>query len=147
LAIKDILPKPPPSAEINTSASIASAPVTYHLAIERSRGIKALSWHPIGGVNVILDGGDIGKTTILDAIALLLSPTNPSTLSDTDYYARDDGAADTGKLQRNLSTRGMVSSHRSVVPLSHSLAPGGPLSCIAPHMDLRVGASCTPGMQ
>ena len=66
-----------------------SAPAIYHLNIERFRGIKHLPWHPAKGVNVILGGGDVGKTTILDAIALLLSPTNATTLSDTDYHARD----------------------------------------------------------
>jgi putative ATP-dependent endonuclease of OLD family len=65
-----------------------NAPAIYHLKIERFRGIKELSWHPARGVNVIL-GGDIGKTTILDAIALLLNPTNSTTLSDSDYYARN----------------------------------------------------------
>jgi AAA domain len=45
-----------------------SAPTVYHLTIERFRGIKALSWYPGRGVNVILGGGDVGKTTILDAI-------------------------------------------------------------------------------
>ena len=69
-----------------------SAPVIYHLAIERFRGIKALSWHPASGVNVILGGGDVGKTTILDAIGLLLSPNNSTLLFDTDYHARDDKA-------------------------------------------------------
>ena len=69
-----------------------NAPNIYYLAIERFRGIKTLSWHPAAGVNVILGGGDVGKTTILDAIALLLSPTNPSILSDTDYYRRDEQA-------------------------------------------------------
>jgi putative ATP-dependent endonuclease of OLD family len=38
---------------------------------------------------LILGGGDVGKTTILDAIALLLSPTMRVTLSDTDYYGRE----------------------------------------------------------
>lgn len=60
----------------------------YRLSIERFRCIKSLTWHPANGVNVILGGGDVGKTTILDAIALLLSPTNPTTLSDADYHAR-----------------------------------------------------------
>jgi AAA15 family ATPase/GTPase len=32
-------------------------------------------------VNVILGGGDVGKTTILEAIALLFSPVNPTMLS------------------------------------------------------------------
>ena len=30
-----------------------------------------------------------GKSTILDALALLLSPTAYTTLSDTDYYRRE----------------------------------------------------------
>jgi putative ATP-dependent endonuclease of OLD family len=69
-----------------------SASIIHHLAIDRFRGIKTLSWHPAAGVNVILGGGDVGKTTILDAIALLFSPTNSSILPDTDYYGRDDKA-------------------------------------------------------
>src|SRR5208283_5493221 len=69
-----------------------SAPIIYRLAIEHFRCITKFSWHPAKGVNLILGGGDVGKTTILDAIALLLSPTNPSTLSDTDFHARDDEA-------------------------------------------------------
>ncbi len=66
-----------------------SATTIYCLTIERFRGIKALSWRPAKRVNVILGGGDVGKTTILDAIGLLLSPTNFTTLSDTDYHARN----------------------------------------------------------
>jgi putative ATP-dependent endonuclease of OLD family len=69
-----------------------SAPIIYHLAIERFRCITTFSWHPAKGVNLILGGGDVGKTTILDAIGLLLSPTNPTTLADTDYHARNIGA-------------------------------------------------------
>lgn len=60
----------------------------YRLAIESFRGIKSLSWHPAQGVNVILGGGDIGKSTVLDAIGLLLNPTNSTSLSDTDYHAK-----------------------------------------------------------
>jgi putative ATP-dependent endonuclease of OLD family len=66
-----------------------AAPAIYRLSITRFRGIKALTWHPACGANIILGGGDVGKTTILDAIALLLSPVNSTTLSDTDYYGRD----------------------------------------------------------
>jgi putative ATP-dependent endonuclease of the OLD family len=66
-----------------------TATATYHLAIERFRGIKTLSWRPEKGLNVILGGGDVGKTTILDAIALLLNPTNFANILDTDYYLRD----------------------------------------------------------
>ena len=81
--MQDAVAEPSPSAE-----PALPAPAIYHLAIERFRGIKTLSWHPARGANVILGGGDVGKTTILEAIALLLSPTNPATLSDTDYHAR-----------------------------------------------------------
>lgn len=52
-----------------------------------------LSWYPAKGVNILLGGGDVGKSTLLDAIGLLLSPINPTTVPDTDYHARkvDDG--------------------------------------------------------
>lgn len=69
-----------------------NAPTICRLSIERFRCIKTFTWHPTKGVNIILGGGDVGKTTILDAIALLLSPTNPATLSDTDYHAREVAA-------------------------------------------------------
>src|ERR1035437_7159633 len=65
-----------------------TAPIIRRLSIQRFRAIKALSWCPSQGVNFILGGGDVGKTTILDAIALLLSPTNPSVVPDTDYHRR-----------------------------------------------------------
>ena len=67
-------------------------PVIRRLSIERFRGVSALTWLPSPGVNVILGGGDVGKTTILEAIALLLSPTNAGTISDTDYHARNVSA-------------------------------------------------------
>ncbi|MHB8884416.1 MAG: ATP-dependent nuclease [Methylovirgula sp.] len=65
------------------------APAIYTLTVERFRGIATLQWKPSRGVNVILGGGDAGKTTILEAIALLFSPVNPTTLSDPDYHDRD----------------------------------------------------------
>ena len=64
-------------------------PTIHRLVIDRFRGIKELSWRPAAGVNVILGGGNVGKSTILDALALLLSPTAYTTLSDTDYYRRE----------------------------------------------------------
>lgn len=70
----------------------AHAPTIRRLTIARFRGISSLIWRPGSGVNLILGGGDVGKSTILDAIGLLLSPVNLSTLSDTDYFRR--GVAD-----------------------------------------------------
>lgn len=60
------------------------------LTIQRFRGIHSLTWLPAEGMNVILGGGDVGKTTILEAIALLLSPSNTAVLSEADYWARDN---------------------------------------------------------
>ena len=77
---------------MSKSTATSTASTIYQLKIERFRGIKTLSWEPAKGVNVILGGGDVGKTTILDAIALLLSPTNSTVVSDTDYHSRDDKA-------------------------------------------------------
>ena len=56
------------------------AAAIYALTIERFRGITSLKWKPSRGVNVILGGGDVGRATILEAIALLLGPVNPTSL-------------------------------------------------------------------
>ena len=66
-----------------------TSPLIRRLTIERFRGINKLVWYPTSGVNVILGGGDVGKTTILDAIALLLHPTNTVMLTDADYWRRE----------------------------------------------------------
>ncbi len=62
--------------------------VIRKLTIDRFRGIERLEWRPASGMNVILGGGDVGKTTVLEAIALLLSPTNNTTVSESDYWLR-----------------------------------------------------------
>jgi len=64
------------------------APIIMRLTIERFRGVASFTWQPAKGSNVILGGGDAGKTTILDAIGLLLNPTNAVSLSDADYFGR-----------------------------------------------------------
>jgi putative ATP-dependent endonuclease of the OLD family len=78
-----------PASEIAEPLEEQSAPVIKLLKIERFRGIQSLSWQPELGINVILGGGDTGKTTILEAIAILLAPTNSTTLSDSDYWNRE----------------------------------------------------------
>lgn len=79
-------PVPDPPAP-NADAPVA--PVIRAFSIKRFRGIRELTWRPGKDLNVILGGGDVGKTTILEAIALLLSPTNAIGVSDTDYFMRD----------------------------------------------------------
>ncbi len=37
--------------------------IVRQLHIERFRGIESLKWNPASGMNVILGGGDVGKTT------------------------------------------------------------------------------------
>jgi putative ATP-dependent endonuclease of OLD family len=59
------------------------------LEITNFRGLKHVIWHPKPGVNLILGGGDVGKTTLLEAIALLLHPTSSFALNDADYWLRD----------------------------------------------------------
>jgi len=58
------------------------------LEITRFRGIQAFAWNPSEKMNVILGGGDVGKTTLLEAIGLLLSPSNAVTISESDYWRR-----------------------------------------------------------
>ncbi|KVK74441.1 hypothetical protein WJ47_34435 [Burkholderia ubonensis] len=58
------------------------------LRIERFRGIRELVWRPGLGLNLLLGGGNVGKTTLLEAIGLLLNPTTSYTLVDSDYFGR-----------------------------------------------------------
>src|SRR6266480_720407 len=70
------------------ASDTVTAPIIRRLSIQRFRSIKSMTWLPASGLNLVLGGGDVGKTTILDAIALLLSPTNPNVVPETDYYGR-----------------------------------------------------------
>jgi putative ATP-dependent endonuclease of OLD family len=84
---------PNPTRADTPATGVTERPRIRLLSIQRFRGLASLTWRPGEGLNLVLGGGDVGKTTILDAIALLLSPTHPTTLSDTDYYRRqvEDG--------------------------------------------------------
>ncbi len=79
---------------MNTSETAISdrsgdAPIIRLLRIERFRGIKSLLWRPSPRMNLLLGGGDAGKTTILEAIGLLLTPSGFTVLNDFDYYGRN----------------------------------------------------------
>lgn len=56
------------------------------LHIEGFRGIEDLTWHPGPGVNCLIGSGDLGKTTILEAITLLLSPAPGRVAAEYDYF-------------------------------------------------------------
>ena len=74
-------------AAANTSIGAAGATI-FRLKIDRFRAFQKFDWFPHSGLNVILGGGDAGKTTILEAIALLLNPSNAALVSDNDYWRR-----------------------------------------------------------
>ena len=75
------------NTEANTMADVAAATI-LRLKVERYRAFQKFDWFPKAGLNVILGGGDAGKTTILEAIALLLNSNNAILLSDNDYWRR-----------------------------------------------------------
>jgi putative ATP-dependent endonuclease of the OLD family len=66
-----------------------SEPTILRLTIERYRCFQKFVWHPAQQANLILGGGDAGKTTILEAIGLLFNPTNFAAISDSDYWRRE----------------------------------------------------------
>ncbi|MEY9418319.1 putative ATP-dependent endonuclease of OLD family [Bradyrhizobium japonicum] len=70
---------------------MANQPRIKSLAIRRFRGIELLDWRPNAGINVLLGGGDSGKSTVLHAIALLFNPTNAVQVLETDYFNRSTG--------------------------------------------------------
>lgn len=59
------------------------------LTIQHFRGISDLSWDPPPGVVCLVGPGDTGKTTILDALELVLSPRWGHALHDRDFTGRD----------------------------------------------------------
>lgn len=61
----------------------------YHLAIKNFRGIRALDWHLNGRVLCLIGPNDSTKTTVLDAIELVLLPRYSTTITDADFYNGD----------------------------------------------------------
>lgn len=72
-----------------TPSSTVNHPYICHLGITRFRGIERLDWTPDEGINLLIGGGDTGKTTILDAISLLLSNSNTTQVRAEDYFEQD----------------------------------------------------------
>ncbi|RSV14805.1 ATP-binding protein [Sphingomonas sp. ABOLG] len=106
-----------PDQPAQPAPPLAEAPYIRLLMIKRFRGIEKLIWYPGRGVNILLGGGDVGKTTILEAIALLLNPTNASTLSDSDYWQRkyEDGF-EIGAIMALPLSSGIADQKKTVWP-------------------------------
>lgn len=68
---------------------MSATAIVHRLRIDKFRGLKEFDWLPKEGMNVILGGGDMGKTTVLDALAILFSPTSGTTVTETDYWQRE----------------------------------------------------------
>lgn len=64
---------------------MTAAAMIRKLTIQRFRGLEKFEWHPQPGMNVVLRGGDVGKSTVLEAVALLLNPSNATVVSESDY--------------------------------------------------------------
>jgi putative ATP-dependent endonuclease of OLD family len=58
------------------------------ITILRYRGIETLEWYPNPGLNCLIGPGDSGKSTILAAIALLLTPNPSPQISEYDFFKR-----------------------------------------------------------
>ena len=61
----------------------------HELHIENFRGIKQLNWRPTAGINCLVGPGDATKTSILDAISVLLAGRWNIQFCDADFYAGD----------------------------------------------------------
>lgn len=68
---------------------MATTALIRKLTILRFRGLEKFEWYPEAGMNIVLGGGDVGKSTVLEGIALLLSPSNATVVSESDYWQRD----------------------------------------------------------
>ena len=63
--------------------------ILRRLSIRRYKGINDLQWKPSSTLNMIIGGGDSGKSTLLDAVGLLFHPSNSKNLTGSDYYNRN----------------------------------------------------------
>ena len=59
------------------------------IEIENFRSIKSLTWMPAPGINCLIGPGDIGKSTLLDAIDLCLGARRTISISDADFHQLD----------------------------------------------------------
>lgn len=76
-------------SRIDTSTNRGDAVQIRHTKITNFRGIKTLDWNVPSGFVCIIGKGDSGKSTILDAIELALSPNGSATFDDSDFFMLD----------------------------------------------------------
>lgn len=59
-----------------------------HVSIQNFRGIASLEWFPNPGINAIIGPGDTGKSTVLEALDLVLGARR-SSFTDADFHKLD----------------------------------------------------------
>jgi putative ATP-dependent endonuclease of OLD family len=57
-----------------------------HIKIENFRAIKSFEWWPNPGVNCLIGPGDVGKSTVINAIDLCLGPRRTKEFADSDFH-------------------------------------------------------------
>ena len=60
--------------------------IIRHLSVKNFRGIQELDWHVDGRVICLIGPGDSAKTTLLNAIELVLLPRWNTPFTDSDFY-------------------------------------------------------------
>lgn len=60
--------------------------IVVHLSIQNFRGIRFLEWYPHAGVTCLVGAGDSGKTTVLEAMEVALSPRTWTQFADSDFF-------------------------------------------------------------
>jgi AAA ATPase domain len=62
-----------------------------HIEIRNFRCIREFSWWPSQGINCLVGPGDVGKSSILDAIDLCLGARRTIQFTDADFFNLDVG--------------------------------------------------------
>lgn len=62
--------------------------VIRHLSVRNFRGIRSLDWSPGPGINALIGPGDMGKSSILEAIELAIGQGSAG-VADTDFCELD----------------------------------------------------------
>jgi putative ATP-dependent endonuclease of the OLD family len=57
-----------------------------HLKVENFRSVAAAEWFPKSGLNCLIGPGDSGKSTLLDAIDLVLGARRSYSFNDADFH-------------------------------------------------------------
>ena len=95
--------------------------------------IDELMIEPINGVNILVGGGNVGKTTILNAIRLVLIQDQSTKLTQHDYCKTS------GKREFKISTDFNHVSKLDVIPTDVSVPPNKEIETVTPSISHQTG--------